>query len=344
MSQKARTASLVAIAILALVAATLARADIRDQAKCQQRIASQGARYAQRVIRSTLKCTDAVSSCQIQCDEGEFGPPCDPDPQAGCCDSDDPASNAPFGDCMTRAQQTCDDESAKMAKFELSKQASITSACSALTTDELCGSQAEGLNFETLNAGCLALNPSYVCNLANMVQCVGGPLERALLDQISATLDPRAGDAVAALNLKGIFPDIPVTRKVKGTVPAGKADVWSITGQAGDQIIVRVRTGDDTGAHASTLHPGLALLGTDASTPVAHVTVRSIGCGVDNVCGSTCPLFKRALPDDGTFNIAVTGIGGGGCTGGKYKLVVTSPSGSIPQLVADDVDPTPATP
>jgi hypothetical protein len=38
--------------------------------------------------------------------------------------------------------------------------------------------QAEGLNFATLNAGCLALDPSYTCNLTNVVNCVGGPLNR----------------------------------------------------------------------------------------------------------------------------------------------------------------------
>src|SRR5439155_15498106 len=34
-------------------------------------------------------------------------------------------------------------------------------------------------------------------------------------------------------NLQSYFPDIPVTRKVKDMVPAGKVDVWSVTGHAG---------------------------------------------------------------------------------------------------------------
>ena len=82
--------------------------------------------------------------------------------------------------------------------------------------------RSSGLNFATLNAGCQALDPNYTCNLTNLVNCVGGPLERALLEQISATLSPRSSDAVAALNLHALFPDIPITRKVKGTVPAGR--------------------------------------------------------------------------------------------------------------------------
>jgi len=51
--------------------------------------------------------------------------------------------------------------------------------------------------------------------------------------------------------------------------------------------------------------------------------------------------LKRTLPFDGTFYLAVSAVADGGCTGGKYKLLVTSPNGSTPQLVADDVDPTP---
>jgi hypothetical protein len=324
--------------LLAVLLVPLARADIADQARCQTRIAGQGARYAQRVIRSTLKCTDAISKCQIQCELGEYGPPCDPDPQPGCCDPDDPNSNPTFGECMYHAQLTCDSETAKIAKFELSKQASITAACSNLTQDELCGSQAEGLNFATLNAGCAAIIPGYTCSLANMIQCVGGPLERTLLDQISATLDPRAPDAVAALNLHANFPDIPLTRKVKGTLAAGKVDIYALSGEAGDQVIARVKTGND-GNHQSTLHPGLTLIASDGSTPIANVTVRQADCGVDNVCGQKCPVFKRTLPFDGTFHIAVSSLPGGGCAGGKYKLVVVSPSGSQPVLVADDVDP-----
>ena len=142
-------------------------------------------------------------------------------------------------------------------------------------------------------------------------------------------------------NLQSHFPDIPVTRKVKDMVPAGKADVWSVTGHAGDQILARVRTGDDTGTDMSTLHPGLTLLQSDGSTPVTSTNVRTVDCPVTNVCGSKCPLLKRTLPFDGTFYLAVSAVADGSCTGGKYKLLVTSPNGSTPQLVADNVDPTP---
>ena len=306
-----------------------------------RRIASEGALFATRVIRATLKCTQGIADCQIQCEEGVFGPPCDPVPQPGCCDPDDPSSNATFGACMDEAQAVCDEQTAKIDTYELNKQTHITLACEDLTPDELCGSQAEGLNFATLNAGCLALDPTYVCNLPNLVACVGGPLERALVDQISATLDPRAPEAVAALNLQSHFPDIPITRKVKDTVPTGKVDVWSITGQAGDQIVVRVRTGDDNGNDTSSLHPGLTLLQSDGTTPVGSTNVRNVDCPFPNVCGSKCPLLKRTLPFDGTFHLAVSGVADDGCSGGKYRLLVTSPGGSVPQLVRDDADPTP---
>jgi len=327
-------AVLIALAIPAVVTA-----DLTHQVRCQRRIAGAGASFAMRVIRATLKCTQGVADCQIQCEEGAFGPPCDPVPQPGCCDPDDPSSNAAFASCMDAAQQVCDEQTTKIDTYETNKQSHITTACQDLSTDELCGSQAEGLNFATLNAGCLALDPTYVCNLPNLVACVGGPLERSFVDQISATLDPRAPEAVAALNLESRFPDIPVTRKVKDMVPAGKVDVWSVSGHAGDQILVR--TADDTGSDMSTLHPALALLQSDGTTPVASTNVRNVDCPVSNVCGSQCPLLRRTLPFDGTVYLAVSGVADGGCMGGKYKLLVTTPSGAIPQLVRDDVDPTP---
>ena len=327
--------------LIMLAAPAIATADIAAQARCQRRIASEGATFAMKVIKATLKCTQGVAECQIQCESGAFGPPCDPIPQPGCCDPDDPSSNATFQACMDEAQQVCDEQTAKIVTYETNKQTHITTACQDLTTDELCGSQSEGLNFATLNAGCLALDPTYTCNLTNLIGCVGGPLERAFVDQISATLDPRAPEAVAALSLQSHFPDIPVTRKVKDMVPAGQVDVWSVTGHAGDQILARVRTGDDTGTDMSTLHPGLTLLQSDGSTPVTSTNVRTVDCPVTNVCGSKCPLLKRTLPFDGTFYLAVSAVADGGCTGGKYKLLVTSPNGSTPLLVADDVDPTP---
>jgi hypothetical protein len=326
--------------LFALAAAFLpaaAAADIATVARCQKTIAREGAKFAQHVIKETLKCTQEIAECQIQCEEGVYGPPCDPTPQPGCCDPDDPGSNPSFQTCMAIAQAVCDITTQKIANFEAKKVANITSGCLHVTPEELCGAQTPGLNFNTLNAGCQALDPSYVCNLPNLVNCVGGPLMRQLLDQLSATLDPRAGEGVATLNLTSAFPDIPVTRKVNGQVAAGKTDVWGITGQAGDQIIVKVNTRDDNGNDTSNLQPQLTLLQNDGVTPVAETTVRSIPCAFPNVCGGTCSLFKRTLPFSGNFRLAISACTSTGCSGGKYRLVVTSPGGTVPTLLQDDV-------
>jgi len=338
-----RVVTLVSAAVsVAILVAGPASADVPDPsaiahvASCQKKIASAGARFAQQVIRDTLKCTNAVSECQVQCDLGVFGPSCDSNPPP-CCDSDDPNSEPGFASCMADANNTCDEMDAKIATQETTKQSKITAGCSVLTQDELCGAEGEGLNFAALNAGCLALNPGYVCNLPNLVQCVGGPLERQLVDQISSLLDARAGDAVAALNLQSLFPGIPIARKVKGQVAASKYDVWSFTGQAGDDVKVRVVTRDDNGNDTSNLAPTVSLLN-GPSTTVADTTVRQVACGVPNVCGASCPTFERTLPFDGTFFLAVHASTNGPCTGGKYRLIVVSPGGGVPVLVGDDVD------
>ncbi len=135
-------------------------ADVATLAKCQKVFAREGGKFALRVIRSNLKCADEISDCQIQCEVGVFGPPCDANPPP-CCDPDDTTSNSAFADCMTKAQGVCDEETFKRSEYEANKTERITAACSDLTSDELCGAQAEGLNFATLNAGCLALNPGY---------------------------------------------------------------------------------------------------------------------------------------------------------------------------------------
>ncbi len=318
---------------------------IHELSHCQRTIAREGAKFAMRTIRSTLKCTDEVNECQVECDGGVFGPPCDDTNPPGCCDPDtssDPGSpnyNLAFAACMAAAQAVCDSETTKRALFETNKQDSIVSACEALTQDQLCGASTAGLNFVTLNAGCQAIDPNYTCNLTNLAGCVGGPLERALLDQISATLSPRASDAVAALNLQAEFPDIPVARKVKGMVASGKADIYSFMGQAGDAIVARVNTRDDTGANTSLLHAELTLLGSDMS-PVPSTHYRDGNCGAPPVCGAKCPIFKRTLPFDGQFFLAVSGIADTTCTGvGKYKLILVSPDGATPVLVGDDVTP-----
>ncbi len=314
-----------------------ARAGIEEEAKCQKTMAREGARYATRVIRSNLKCTDAVVQCQLECEQGNFGPPCDSNPPP-CCDPDDTGSNAGFAACMSSAQAVCDAETLKRAAYEQTKHDHMVASCAPLTLDELCGGESPGLNFATLNAGCLAINPNYTCTLENLISCIGGPLQHQLLDQITFLLHPRSSDAIAALNLEAAFPDLPITQKVKGDVAAGKVDVWSITGQAGDEIVVRVNTRDDNGNNTSNLHPILTLLG-DGCMPIGDTNVHSVNCAVPSICGGSCPQFKRVLPFDGTFGLAVQAAAIGPCTGGRYKLVVLSPSGTVPTLVADDVDP-----
>ncbi|HJQ85280.1 MAG TPA: hypothetical protein VKA21_14440 [Candidatus Binatia bacterium] len=326
------------LAVLLVVSVAPAFAGVEEIAKCQKVFAREGAKFAMRVLRSNLRCTNEIVECQLQCELGEFGPPCESFPPP-CCDPDDTGSSQAFADCMNAAQGVCDVEAAKRELYEIGKVDRITTACLPLSQDELCGAQAEGLNFATLNAGCLALDPGYVCNLTNLVACVGGPLEHALLDQITAVLHPRASDAVAALNLQAQFPDLPIARKVKGTVAEGKIDVWQITGNEGDQVVVRVTTRDDNGNDTSNLHPVLSLLDDGGTVPVADTNVRTVGCAVPNVCGSGCPQFKRTLPFSGTFHLAIQAFAGDACTGGKYRLVVVSPGGSAPVLVADDVDP-----
>lgn len=312
-------------------------ADIAQVSRCQRKIARAGARFAVRVINATLKCTNAVSSCQIQCEQGVFGPPCDPDPPP-CCDPDDPQSNEAFGQCMAEADELCAKQAENIDRYELNKQTGIVAGCDDLSEGELCGAQQPGLNFELLNAGCQALDPNYVCNLTNLINCVGGPLERQLLDQISSLLDPRAGEAIAALGLQDKFPDIPVTRKVKQQVPAAKADVWAIDGNAGDQVTVKVKNRNDNGDGTSNLKPDLALLDSTGQ-PVADTPIRLTSCPYPNPCGGDCPQFKRTLPFSGTFYLMVSAQDAPGCLGGTYRMIVVSPGGAAPVLVQDDVTP-----
>jgi hypothetical protein len=312
-------------------------ADIDDIARCQRRFAKEGAKFAQRVIRQTLECSLAVSECQVQCDAGVFGPPCDTNP-APCCDPDDRSSNATFDACMAGADYDCAKANDKIALYEAQKVKNITNSCAILTPDELCGAQADGLGFATLNAGCQALDPSYTCGLTNLINCVGGPLERQHLDQISMLLHPRASEAVAAAGLQAYFPDLPVARRVREDLPEGKADVWAIAGQAGDEFLVRVKTQDDNGNGTSNLHPVMAVLDSDQATLLPDTPVKTSACSVPNVCGASCPHIKRRLPFTRTYYVAVKAAANDACGGGKYKLVVTSPGGSVPVLVADDVD------
>lgn len=326
-----------ALALGAVPASAVTLPEVNAIARCQRTIAGAGAQFAQRTIRATLKCTNAVTECQVQCDYGVFGPSCS-NSGPPCCDPDDVSSNASFGECMAAANEDCARQNANIANYELQKQIKVTNACEDLSTEQLCGATGEGLNFATLNAGCQALDAGYTCSLSGFLGCVGGPLQRRLTGEISALLDPRAPDAVAALGLQGQFPGIPVTRKKNEDLPAaGKMDVWTFTGQAGDEIVLRVKTRDD-GAGTSSLAPSITLLGTDLVTPVADTNVTSNDCPVTSTCGAQCPTFKRVLPFSGTFGLVVRSTPVAGCGGGAYRIAVTSTGGGAPTLVADDVN------
>ena len=327
---------LMAMTVLASQVDAVSIPEVEQIGRCQKGIASAGAKFALKTIRATLKCTNAVTECQVQCDYGVFGPSCNTS-SPPCCDSDDTASNSAFGVCMLEANTVCTDQNGNIAEFEASKQAKIIASCSSLTQEQLCGANGDGLNFALLAAGCQALDPSWTCSLAGVLSCVGGPLQKQLANQISALLDPRAPEAVAALGLQNTLDGIPVTRKIKEDLPAGRHDVIAFQGQAGDQITVRVKTNDDTGTGGSLLRPSLRLLNVDMQTPVADTDLRAVPCSVPNACGSTCPMFRRVLPYNGTFFLEVSAVGGGGCAGGGYRLVVTTPSGSPLGLVADDL-------
>jgi hypothetical protein len=335
---------LLTVAAVAFVAAVTfvaalpleASAGITEVVKCQKKFAGAGANFAKKVIKLTLKCTTEVAECQISCEEGLFGPPCATNPPP-CCDPEDPGSNAGYQACLDDAQDVCDLQETKIDIEEIKKQNKITAACTALSIDELCGAQTAGLGFAALNAGCLALDPSYTCTLPNLVECVGGPLQRKLLDQMSGVLSPRAGEAVALLGLQSVFPDLPVVTKVVDALPAGLMDVWSIAGNAGDEVSVRIVTRDDNGNGTSNLHPGLVLFDLDNTTPLDNTDIRDTQCPVPNVCGSTCPQLTRTLPFDGTFLMAVEALPTVPCVGGSYRLVVQSPNGAVPVLVQNDV-------
>src|SRR5437016_3685158 len=155
------------VAALATPVVAGATTDINRIAGCQKKLASAGANFARQVITANLKCTQKIGICQVQCEQGVFGP----------CDPDDRSSNASFDFCMVQADEECAKQNTNIARYEALKQQHITLGCELLTQDELCGASTEGLNFVVLNAGCQALNPSYTCSLPNLIGCVGGPLE-----------------------------------------------------------------------------------------------------------------------------------------------------------------------
>jgi hypothetical protein len=60
---------------------------------------------------------------------------------------------------------------------------------------------------------------------------------------------------------------------------------------------------------------------------------------VPNVCGASCEAFTRSLPFNGTYYIDVSAIPASTCGGGLYRPLVTSPGGTTPTLVQDDITP-----
>lgn len=335
---KPRTAAQIVIVAMVMVPlAAVAQSDIKPLLKCQKQIAKAGARYANTVIKRTLRCTNEIIECQINCDNGVYGPVCGTNPPP-CCDSDDRLSNAQFGACMDDADARCAREEGKITDAEITKRAKITRACETLTEQELCGAETPGLNFIALNAGCEVIIPGYTCNLTNLLDCVGGPLEQSLSEQIGGLLDPRSSEALAVAALTpGSFAGIERTIKVSGTLAAGKIDVWSIDGTADDKIGVRIKTADDDGTGLSQLDPVLTYIGADGVTEVNDTAVVPIPCSVPNTCGTSCSAFKRRFPFSGTFFLAVRASTLNGCGGGAYQLLVTGGSGQAPVLVADDV-------
>jgi len=349
--------SIVAVVLVSWcgMSSDLARADIAHLASCQRKINSEGAKFAQKTIKSTLKCTAASDQCLINCEAAVYGPVCDGQGQPpGCCDPDNPASNADFQTCLAQAQAICDAEGAKIDKWEIDKQTHITSACAPplVSANEICNASTPGLHFATVSAGCEAIIPGWHCNgLADILLCVGGPLEKRLADQISSLLDPRGGDSIALLPpaIRSKLGGYPTAVRVKEDLTApSHADIWRIDGLIeGDVITVRVETRDDTGLDQANLLPRLVFLDSagPSFTAVPDTNLRTQSCDVPTTCGGTCPVFKRTVPRSGSYYLAVAADTSTGCSGiGKYKLIVTTVGGIQPVLVGDDVSSAPLPP
>jgi hypothetical protein len=311
---------------------------VQEVAKCQKKFASAGAQFASRLINFTLKCATPVAQCQIECEEGLFGPSCDGNPPP-CCDVDDPMSTPGYGQCLDEAQVICDRMTDKIADAEVIKQIKVINACKGLTIDELCGAETPGLGFAILNAGCQALDPMFTCSLLNLLECVGGPLQAQLGDQMSGLLAPRASEGLVTMGLAHRFPGMPRGRRVKGTVAAGSVDVWAINGAAGDEFTVQLVNLNDNGDGTTGIQPEITMLDRDGQTALADTLMHTEACPVTSMCGNTCPNFSRRLPFSGTFYLQIGSSSGPGCTGGGYKLLVQSPGGIKPILMADDVVP-----
>jgi len=337
-----RTSPLAGVLLL-LVAALIIPQDasalaVREVAQCQKKFASAGAQFASRLINFTLRCATPVAQCQIECEEGLFGPSCDGNPPP-CCDVGDPMSMPGYEQCLAEAQVICDRMTEKIADAEVIKQVRVINACKGLTVDELCGAETPGLGFAILNAGCQALDPMFTCNLLNLLDCVGGPLQGQLGEQMSGLLAPRASEGLVTMGLADRFPGMPRARRVKGDVAVGTVDVWAINGNAGDEFTVQLVNLNDNGDGTTGIQPEVLLLDQDGQTPLADTVLHTEECRISSACGDRCPNFSRRLPFSGTFYLQVGSSSGPGCTGGGYKLLVQSPKGLKPILMADDVAP-----
>jgi hypothetical protein len=332
-------ASILALLVLLAPGSAAAADDLRSLLSCQKAIARAGARFAYTVVTRTLKCTNAAVECQVHCENGVYGPVCGVNPPP-CCDPDDPGSNPSFQQCMDESEELCDEENGKIELAELRKRAKIEGSCQTLSTEQLCGTATTpGLNFATLKAGCEDLIPGWTCSLTGIVDCVGGPMQQLLAEEIGSLLDPRSSEALPAAGVTGQFAGISRSVKLNGTLPAGRVDVWAINGVADTKIRVKVDTRADGGPGVTALAPTLTYLSTDGMTPVASTNVVDFACSTPNACGRPCATFKRRFPSNGTYYLVVGASTAAGCGGGSYKLVVTTDAGITPSLILDDVNP-----
>ena len=255
-----------------------AAADITSVARCQKKIATAGADFAKRVIVTTLKCTEEVAECQVQCEEGVFGPSCENNPPP-CCDPDDRASNATFDACMAEADDYCADQEAKIASYEETKQNKIIAAC---TDAHPGGALRRHRQRPELRAGerRLPRAQSRLHLQSDESHQLSGRAAATPADRPDQRAPEPAGERRRARRRICSRPSpISVTYKLREDLPAaGKVDLWSITGQAGDKVIVRVKTRNDLGGGQSTIEPTVVLLGGDQTTPVADTLVNNVPC------------------------------------------------------------------
>jgi hypothetical protein len=122
---------------LALLWPAPAPAGLAEEAKCQKSIAKEGARFALRVLRSTLRCTEGISECQIQCELGVYGPSCETSPPP-CCDPADTSSKQHLCRLHGRGRGLWSVRRGSVT-YESSKVSHIIAACNARHPGGACG-------------------------------------------------------------------------------------------------------------------------------------------------------------------------------------------------------------